>query len=74
MEIGDVSQVKWVPVAVALKMLGVSKQRVHALLKKGKLAGIRVEGTPLVSVSSIQDRIRLLREVRRNERDTDRRA
>jgi len=67
-----VSDVKWVTVAIARRMLGVSKQRVHALLKNGKLAGKRIEGMPLVSVSSIQDRIRLREEARRHERNTGR--
>ena len=48
---------RWVPTAVARKMLGVSKQRVYQLVKDGKLASCRMEGVLMISSQSIEDRI-----------------
>jgi len=56
-EVTDARTVRWVPTAVARKLLGVSKQRVYQLIESGALAANRVEGILLVSVRSIDDRL-----------------
>jgi hypothetical protein len=53
----DGSAVRWVPTAVARRMLRVSKQRVYQLVKEGKLASCRLDGVLMISSRSIQDRI-----------------
>lgn len=52
----------WVPVSVAADELGVRRQRIHQLLKDGKLVGKKLNNTVLVSLRSIEARIALLRE------------
>jgi len=51
-----VISVKWVPVRTAGKLLRVSKQRIHQLLRSGKLSGQVLDGVHLVSMQSIAAR------------------
>lgn len=43
-----------VPVAVAASYVGVSKQRIHELIRKGKLETVRLEGYLLVGWGSLR--------------------
>ena len=42
----------------AAKRLNVSRQRVHQLLKAGRLGGVRVGETWVVDEASVEDRIK----------------
>jgi excisionase family DNA binding protein len=54
----------WLTVFQAAKELGVSRQRVHQLLKEGALTGQK-EGTIwIISARSVQQRVSFLREER----------
>lgn len=52
----DVAQMRWVPTAIARRMLGVSRQRVYQLVTEGKLASQEIDGVIMISVQSIKDR------------------
>ena len=52
----DGTSIRWVPTAVARRMLGVSKQRVYQLISAGKVASCIIEGAVMVSVESIESR------------------
>jgi len=49
--------VRWLPVCVARKMLGVSRQRVYELVNEGQLGWQRLGNTILISKRSIDERI-----------------
>jgi len=52
------SDVRWIPVRAACRVLKVSKQRVHALCSEGLLTSIVYDGTRLVSLESVEARRR----------------
>lgn len=54
------SPIGWVPVGTARKLLGVSRQRVYALISEGKLTARDMDGTVLVSHQSVRSRIALM--------------
>jgi hypothetical protein len=56
-----VSTHQWVPVRTAIRVLGLSKQRVYQLIHEGKLTSKELDGTKLVSVRSIEDRAKLMK-------------
>ena len=56
----DAGSMAWIPVSAARVQLGVSKQRVHQLIRGGRLVARDVMGTILVSQRSIEARIALL--------------
>lgn len=60
-ELVEAKELKWVPTGVAKKMLRISKQRVYQLVNAGLLAGCRVDGTLMVSVHSVEERIAWLK-------------
>jgi len=47
----------WIPVCSARKLLGVSRQRVYALIAEGKLMARDMDGTVLVSHQSVRARL-----------------
>lgn len=49
--------ITWVPVGTAARLLEVSRQRVYVLCDQGKLSAQDMDGTVLVSLSSIRNRI-----------------
>lgn len=55
----QMADVKWVPVSVAVKLLGVSKQRVYKMIEKGVLMTRRVDRTWLISMRSLNDEVEL---------------
>lgn len=59
-EVLDRDRIRWVPTAVARRMLGVSRQRVYQLVQCGRLAGARIDGVLLVSSASLEDRLKWL--------------
>lgn len=52
-----VGDTKWVPVRTAKGLLGVSRQRVYAMIKQGLIAAQSIDGAVTVSSTSIRDRI-----------------
>lgn len=54
------SEVKWIPVRAAAKMLKCSRQRVHSLCRRGVLRSELIECTMLVSLRSVSERVELL--------------
>lgn len=48
---------QWVPTATAMRMLKVSKQRVYQLRKAGLLRAVVIDGTIMISLQSIEERI-----------------
>jgi transposase-like protein len=50
--------IRWIPVSAAAQLLGVSRQRVHVLARESRLASRKINDIVLVSVRSIEDRIR----------------
>ena len=44
----------WVPTRTAAKRLGVSRQRVHALAKRGRLIACSMDGTTMILADSIE--------------------
>jgi hypothetical protein len=69
-ELGDLtdhSEVRWVPVATAMRALGVSKQMVHKLIKYRQLIAQVLDGTVLIKLSSINDRRAAMELRRRNQ-------
>jgi archaeosine-15-forming tRNA-guanine transglycosylase len=53
----EVGEIKWVPVATAVRMLKVTKQRVHELMAEGRLRNVTMDGTRLVSLRSLSEYI-----------------
>jgi excisionase family DNA binding protein len=53
----DGTRVLWVTTAIARRMLGVSRQRVHQLIKEGRLRSTKVHGSLMVATRSIEARI-----------------
>jgi len=51
------SEVKWIPVRTAAKMLGCSRQRVWKLCHEGALSSMVMDSTRLVSRRSVEDRL-----------------
>jgi len=51
------SEVKWIPVRAAARMLKCSRQRVSRLCRTGVLRSVQVESTRLVSLRSVADRV-----------------
>lgn len=51
--------INWVPVKTAAKRLGVSRQRVHQLMKTGALRSCQMDGVHLVSMQSVECRINM---------------
>jgi hypothetical protein len=49
--------IKWVPVRAASKILELSRQRVSYLCKIGALVSVLYDGTRLVSLRSIENRL-----------------
>jgi hypothetical protein len=49
--------VKWIPVRAAAKLLQVSRQRVARLCKTGGLLSVNYDGTVLVSLRSVENRL-----------------
>jgi excisionase family DNA binding protein len=45
--------VKWVPSGTAARLMGVSRQRVYALIKSGRLTAIQMDGRNMVSRESV---------------------
>jgi hypothetical protein len=64
----DVSNLGWVPTAVARKRLGVTRQRVYQLVRTGVLASCKQEGVTLISVASIDARIRSIKRMEQDKR------
>jgi len=56
MRAGQLAEVRWIPVSVAARMLGVSRQRAYVLVWRGQLASVNVGGRLLVGVQSIEAR------------------
>jgi hypothetical protein len=52
--LGSMGPANYVPVSAAARMLGVTRQRVHALVKAGQLVSIMMGCTRLVSMRSVQ--------------------
>lgn len=46
----------WVTMATAIRILGVSRQRIYQLIAAGKLVGIQTDGRWLINRTSCQDR------------------
>jgi len=46
----------WVPVGEAMRRLGVTKQRIHQLIREGKLVSAKVVGTVMVEEGSVARR------------------
>lgn len=60
----------WVPVSEVAGILGVSRQRVHQLVREGGLVGRKVGSLVFVSLRSVEARQALLEtEDRRHTRD-----
>ena len=57
LSIGMGNEVRWVPVATAAKILKVSRQRVHKLIQVQKLRSVVIDGTTLVALESIRQRV-----------------
>lgn len=51
------TDVRWVPVSHVARVLGVSRQRVYQLIRRGQLASISINGKVLVSVDSVMARV-----------------
>jgi len=49
--------INWVPAATAARMLCVSRQRIYVLCDQGKLQAQDMDGTVLVSLGSIKNRL-----------------
>jgi len=49
---------RWVPTAIARQRLGVTKQRIYQLISAGVLASYTENGVVMVSVHSIEQRLR----------------
>jgi len=47
----------WIPVKMAAVMLGVSRQRVYDLAKRGALGWVKAHGTVLIARRSVEDRM-----------------
>lgn len=58
----DESKMAYVSSKTAGKMLGVSRQRVQALLQEGKLSGCVVDGRWMISTRSVEARLALLKQ------------
>lgn len=58
----DESAMAFVSSRTAGRMLGVSRQRVQALLQEGKLSGFLVDGRWMVSTRSVEARLALLKQ------------
>lgn len=57
--------IEWMPISWAIKELGVSYNRVYQLVNDGKLPGMRVKNTILVSRSAVQARAEYMRRVKK---------
>jgi hypothetical protein len=53
-ELASQGPANYVPVSTCGKMLGVTRQRVHALVKSGQLVSVKLGSTRLVSMRSVQ--------------------
>jgi hypothetical protein len=53
----SVVELKWIPVRTAAHRLGVSRQRVHKLIKFGIIEAVSIDGTVLVSARAVEARI-----------------
>lgn len=57
-------EVNYVPVSVAAKMMGLSKQRIYQLIQEQRLTWVNLGGVYLIAKTSIDDFI-ILRDHRR---------
>lgn len=60
-ELKGVNLRQWVPTATAMRMLKVTKQRVYQLRKAGLVRSVVIDGTIMISLQSIEERIVWLR-------------
>jgi len=58
------SEMRWIPVRSAARLLGVSPQRVYVLIDRGQVVGRKMASTWLVSWQSVRDRCMLMEERR----------
>jgi hypothetical protein len=49
--------INWVPAGTAARLLSVSRQRVYVLCDQGKLQAQDMDGTVLISLVSIRNRL-----------------
>lgn len=52
-----VIEMKWVPVLTVAHLLGVTRQRVYELIKRGKLRAVHMDKHVYVDISSVRDRL-----------------
>jgi archaeosine-15-forming tRNA-guanine transglycosylase len=55
----EAGEIKWVPVATVVRMLKVTKQRVHDLMAEGRIRSVTMDGTRLVSLRSLNEYLTL---------------
>jgi hypothetical protein len=58
-ELVSTGPANYVPVSSCGLMLGVTRQRVHALIKSGQLVSVKLGSTRLVSMRSVQGLVEL---------------
>jgi hypothetical protein len=58
-ELVSTGPANYVPVSTCALWLGVTRQRVHALVKSGQLVSVKMGSTRLVSMRSVQGLVEL---------------
>ena len=51
-------EIRWIPIGMAARLLGVSRQRVHKLCMEGQLVSRKLHKTVLVSQESVSERVK----------------